>query len=292
MKQNLFLLICLSIFFGCNGKKDQVTNSGSASDKNKSGVLFAQGFSLVQHGHKTILSVKNPWQHASGVEYNYILSDTIAATGIINNNTWAIKTPVKRIICLSTTHLGFIDYLNRTETVCGISGKDYVVNEKIRKGIADNRISDVGYDENLNYELILRLKPDVVFAYGVSVAVTATVKKLNELGIPVIMIGEYLEGNPLAKMEWLKAFAACYGLNREASVRFDSVVHKYNRLMRLADSSQVKPTVLLGLPWKGSWYISGSKSYIARLIRDAGGKYIFDYLDYNESRPMGLETDL
>lgn len=64
---------------------------------------------------------------------------------------------------------------------------------------------------------------------------------------------------------------------------------EYNRLTKLAVNSGAKPEVLLGLPWKGTWYVSGAQSYIACLIRDAGGKYIWDHLNFNESRPMALE---
>jgi iron complex transport system substrate-binding protein len=75
-----------------------------------------------------------------------------------------------------------------------------------------------------------------------------------------------------------------------ATEKFDSVAGKYNILAKRAGSSENKPGVLLGLPWRGTWYISGSQSYIARLIKDAGGRYIWDHLDYNESRPMVLEA--
>ncbi len=50
-----------------------------------------------------------------------------------------------------------------------------------------------------------------------------------------------------------------------------------------------KPAVLLGLPWRGNWFISGGKSYVARLVEDAGGEYIFKHLDFKDSRPVALE---
>lgn len=289
MMRELILLFTMLLLSGCTKRGPLVNEAHSASDTARIEVNFARGFNLSLYNGGILLTVKNPWQHAAGIEFKYLLNDTIDKSAAIDNYTWSIKTPVSRVICLSTTHVGFIEYIGRTGTVAGISGKDYVVNETIRKGISDNRIFDVGYDESLNYELILRLKPDLVFAYGVNVSVTNTVKKLNELGIPVILIGEYLEEDPLGKMEWVKAFAACYGLMDPVSDRFDTAVHRYNKMKTLAEKTIDKPAVLLGLPWRGNWYVSGARSYIARLVRDAGGKYIWDNMDYNESRPMGLE---
>jgi iron complex transport system substrate-binding protein len=203
--------------------------------------------------------------------------------------TWQIRTPVKRVICLSTTHIGFIDFIAELESIVGISGKSLVVHEKLQKGLQQATIADVGYDENLDYETIVRLKPDVVFAYGVSMAVTHTVKKLNELGIAVVLVGEYLEEEPLAKMEWVKLFAAFYNRLPETTRRFDTVAARYQHLATLASALPEKPRVMLGLPWSGTWYVSGSQSYIARMIGDAGGKYIMDHLEFNESRPVALE---
>jgi iron complex transport system substrate-binding protein len=282
----LCIFLCLT---GCTLKNPERTSSDPTSSSSDSLVTLAKGFDMIRQGRGYRITVRNPWQNARGVEYHYILSDSLAASRMVDEFTWYIKTPVKRVICLSTTHIGFIDCLQQTNSIAGISGKDFVVNEKIRLEIAEEKIFDVGYDENLNYELILKLKPDVVFAYGVSVSVTNTIRKLNDLGIPVILIGEYLEQKPLAKTEWLKVFAACYGQNRLAVQVFDSTTNRYNRLAELAQKAQNKPSVLLGLPWRGNWYISGSKSYIARLISDAGGRYIFDHMDFNESRPMALE---
>ena len=51
-----------------------------------------------------------------------------------------------------------------------------------------------------------------------------------------------------------------------------------------------KPKVLTGLPWKGTWYIPGGNSYLARLIEDAGGDYIWKNESADESIPLDFET--
>jgi iron complex transport system substrate-binding protein len=273
-------------FISCGKSSERKLNVASHDSLNS--VRYAAGFDLQRDGSKTIITVKNPWQHASGIEYTYILSDSVNSSSIVDEYHTILKTPVQRVVCLSTTHIGFIGFLQKENSVIGVSGKDYVVNNSIRNKIAENQVVDVGYDENLNYELIIRLKPDVVFAYGVNVSITNTVKKLNELGIPVVLIGEYLEEDPLAKMEWVKVFASCYHLH-EINSQFDLVVTRYNALKAIAAKDKIKPTVLLGLPWRGTWYVSGAHSYIARMINDAGGSYIWQNLEFNESTPMGLE---
>jgi iron complex transport system substrate-binding protein len=281
-------LICNFLLAGCNKKNGEPHNKAGSSGKSFQ-VKYANGFTIENIGTTRVITVADPWQHAAGIQYRYLLSDTFTQSEIIDALTSKIRTPVKRVVCLSTTHIGFISFLGEISTVYGISGRNYIVNESLRRRCAVDSTFDVGYDENLNYELLLKLKPDVVFAYGISRSVTNTIKKINELGIPVVMIGEYLEMHPLAKMEWVKVFAAFYNKEDEASVRFNLVAGNYNRLTGIAANSGNKPAVLLGLPWRGTWYVSGSQSYVACLIKDAGGKYIWDHLQFNESRPMALE---
>jgi iron complex transport system substrate-binding protein len=290
MSRTPFALIIILLFTGCGNKNP----AGKAYNDYKFcpdslKVISARGFTL-ESDRKTIrLTVKDPWQNASDITFNYLLSDTFKTTEIINEYNCRIKTPVSNVVCLSTTHIGFLGFISEIRSISGISGKEYVVNQMLRSRISEGTVADVGYDENLNYEVLLKLRPDIVFAYGIGPAITKTIRKLHELGIPVIMIGEYLEEDPLAKMEWVKVFAALCGKSSVASQKFDSVALHYHNLVSMAENTDYKPKVVTGLPYRGTWYVSGSQSYIAQLIKDAGGAYLWNHLNFNESRPMSLE---
>src|SRR5512145_934859 len=224
MKGIFFLLFVCCVITACRNTDNATEPDDSTTSPVNSNVTCARGFTLKKNGSNLLLTVKNPWQHASGVEFSYLLSDSVTASSKISDHSWIIKTPLRKVICLSTTHIGFVDKLGEIKTIRGISGKNLVVNPEIRKGIHNASITDVGYDENLNYELILKIDPDVVFVYGVGVEITNTVRKLNDLGIPSMLIGEYLEEEPLAKTEWIKVFGACFGKLPEAARTFDSTV--------------------------------------------------------------------
>lgn len=283
---NLILCIILS---GCNGKESETTRTGTHSRKFVDQIKYANCFTIENNGDQRVITVTNPWQNAQQTIYSYILSDSVESSGIIDSRKSIIKIPVKRVVCLSTTHIGFIDYLGKTESITGISGKDYVVNSHLQKRIEQRLVLDVGYDENINYELLLKLEPDIIFVYGVTGSVTKIINKLHEMNIPVVMVAEYLEQHPLAKMEWIKFFAAFYGMETEAGTRFDSVANEYNRLSEQVRDFTDKPKIILGLPWHGTWYVSGGQSYVAQLIEDAGGNYLWKSLDYKDSKPIELE---
>jgi iron complex transport system substrate-binding protein len=289
MRFVLFISLTIFFFTGCcrndnsNDIHDQKTASIPVS------VKFAKGFKIADHGSYQTIMVYNPWQKAKDISYRYHLynSDTL----IKNHDTGTtIKVPVKRVVCLSTTHIGFIDYIEELGSIVGLSGSRYVSNPYLIDQISKGNVCDVGYDEGINYELILKLQPDLVIAYGVSGNETGFSEKLKELGVRVMFVAEYLEENALAKMEWVKVFAALYHKEKEISIKYDSAVNRYTSMVEKVSGLKYRPAVLLGLPWRGTWYVSGGDSYAARLISDAGGDYLWKSSHFSDSKPMSLET--
>ena len=47
---------------------------------------------------------------------------------------------------------------------------------------------------------------------------------------------------------------------------------------------------MLGLPWKDTWYMAGGRSFMAKLIEDAGGSYLWKENTSSEYIPLDLET--
>jgi len=276
----LLVLIC-----GCAGhagKQDQGTTDGDRNAR-------AKGFAISHEGPMTRIRVLNPWQGASQVAFTYILSDKFDRSVYASDTTMQIRIPLNKVVCFSTTHLGFLHALDQLQTIVGISGMQYVVNPALQQRIEKGELTEVGYDEQVNFEQLLAIKPDAVFLYGVTGKVTHVIDKLRELDIPVVLVGEYLEEDPLARLDWIRFFGSFYAMESRATCIYDSLASLYSGLKKLAFASGSRPKVLLGLPWRGTWYISGGDSYSARLINDAGGNYLFNGLKYADSRPMELE---
>jgi len=294
-KTILTILIPL-LFLSCvlTGCKQGYTENSKPSEENETSyqinIEFAEGFKIDCYSSYKKVTVYNPWQGADDMNYEYLLvrkGEKIPG-GFFNHSV--IEVPVKRVICLSTTHVAMIDLLEKTHTIFGISGKELINNPNIRKRIINGEVMDVGYDQNLNYENIISLKPDIVMTYGINAEIAGFILKLKELGINVVINAEYLEKTPLAKLEWIKFIGAFYGIEQKAGDVFDTIVAEYNSIKNIAFKLERKPKVMIGLPWKDTWYIPGGKSFAARFIKDAGGEYIWEKLDSKIARPMGFET--
>lgn len=150
-------------------------------------------------------------------------------------------------------------------------------------------IGDVGYEGNINYELLLSLDPDLVLLFGVNGASSAE-GKLKETGIPFLYVGDYLEESPLGKAEWLVALSEVVGRRAEGEKVFVEIPVRYNALkQRVADNALDAPSVMLNTPYGDSWFMPSTENYAVRLITDAGGDYIYKKNTGNSSTPIDLE---
>lgn len=283
----MFVLFIVG-FYACKTEK---TESGTSKNEFITDSLdYAKGFLIQKNDNYTIVTIKNPWQGAENIEYRFALVKEDDEVPALNDHIKIIRTPVKKVICLSTTHIAFIDVLNETNSIVAVSGKNYVNNPEIVGRIERNDMYDVGYDNSLNYELIASLEPDLVITYGVGGHVAGYNQKLNDLGINTLIIAEYLENDPLGKLEWIKLMGELYNKREDANDYFDTVTTAYNKLKGLTKNVKWKPKVLFGLPWKDTWHVPGGNSYLAKMVEDAGGEYIWKNNPSRESLPFDIES--
>ena len=177
-------------------------------------------------------------------------------------------------------------FVTRNGEQAPVSGIDYIANPYILAH--KDSIKDMGPE--MNYELLIGLKPDVVLLYGIGDAQTAVTDKLKELSIPYLYMGEYLEESPLGKAEWMIVLSELTDKREKGIEIFREIPQRYYALKALTDSVSQRPTVMFNTPWNDSWVMPSTQSYMARLIADAGAEYIYKENSSNSSTPIGLET--
>jgi iron complex transport system substrate-binding protein len=283
----LVLALLISELNSCGGRKEKLPDSDSGPKVN----YVAGRFSLQENDSCTILTISDPWQGAEGVRHEYYLVKKDENRNISADPASVIQVPVTRLICTSTTHLAMVSALGEEDAVAGVSGAGFIYNatlaEKIRKGL----IKDVGFETGLNSELLIRCSPDLIMMYGIGSESAGQVARVKELGYKVMFNADYLETDPLGKAEWIKVFGALFCREKKADSIFASVTESYNHLKSFIEqNASVKPVVLLGMPFRDTWFISPGNSYISNLIRDAGGKYMWQDTESSVSMPFSLES--
>lgn len=249
---------------------------------------YAAGFDIAEAGDggSTVITVRNPWQGASDVSSRLMVlrGDDRVPEGFDGQ---VLRGNARRVVVTSSTHVAMLDALGAVNTIVGVSGLDYISNEAVRRG--RDTIADIGYEGHFNYEALVGARPDLVLLYGVNGA-SSMENKLKELGIPYMYVGDYVEESPLGKAEWLVALGEVVGRRAEAERCFAPLSERYNALKeRVSRFAGAKPKVMLNAPYGDSWFMPSTESYVARLIADAGGDYIYKENTGNASRPVDLE---
>ena len=202
---------------------------------------YASGFDIQGADSKqsVLLTVTNPWQGANGIAVQlFIARDGETAPEGFEGQV--LEGDAARIVAMSSTHIAMLDAIGEVDRVVGVSGIDYISNPDIQA--RRDRIGDMGYEGNINYELLLSLDPDLVLLYGVNGA-SGMEPKLRELGIPFLYVGDYLEESPLGKAEWMVALSEVVGCRSEGEKVFAEIPVRYNALkQRVAEIISTRRT--------------------------------------------------
>ncbi len=286
IKQSIYTFILFSLLFLTSCISNKKT-SLEAFNQDIYTPEYAAGFKILgaTNVQSTLIQVFNPWQGSKEVEMSYFISRNgeQAPTGFTGPT---IPAGAKRIVCMSSSYIAMLDALGQVNRIVAVSGIDYVSNPYILAH--KDSIKDMGPE--MNYELLLGLKPDIVLLYGIGDAQTAITDKLKELSIPYIYMGEYLEESPLGKAEWMVVLSELTDSREKGIEIFSEIPKRYLSLKALTESVGQCPTVMFNTPWNDSWVMPSTKSYMAQLVADAGAEYIYKENSSNSSTSIGLET--
>lgn len=297
MKPAYLLLNALAalLLAGCGGRR---TFSAADFDREVYTPAHAAGFDIrgKSDDHSTLITIRNPWQGAEHVEQHLLmLRGNADVPDDFDGQT--VRVPVRRVACLSSSHVALFDALGEVRRIRGVSGIDYISNSHIREHRLCGEVRDIGYDTALDFELLAAMRPDVILLYGVTGENTVMTGKLRQLNIPYMYIGEYLESDPLGKAEWMMVAAELCDCRERGQEVFDGIAARYTaaaqRIRTYVEAHYPDivclPKALLNTPYRDTWFVPAADSYMVRLIRDAGGDTYTAAGQGNASQPIDLE---
>jgi len=271
------------LFFGA-------CQSPNAVEKTNSTQSYADNFSIEKFADYQLITIKKPWANATQ-SLRYALYPRQHPRPKLPPDVLLIAVPVQKIACTSTAQVAMLDFVQQTDKIVALSDGKYIYNQIIFNKLAKGEIIDLGNDQSFSYEKLLTAAPDITLVFGLN-SESKTAKKLGEMGQNVFYIAEFLETSPLGRAEWVKVVAALLGdeVQQKADILFrDSVEIPYNQIKTQIDKNGKKPTVLTGLAYEGIWYVAGGESFLAKLIADAGGDYLYKNQKTAGSVPFAFE---
>jgi iron complex transport system substrate-binding protein len=240
---------------------------------------YAKGLKIYKTNEGHVVTVSNP---SNGKIIDHFLVSNNEKSNL--SNIKVVKTPLSNILAYSSTYISFIDALGEVEKIKGVTYSQGLYNKKIKEQLAKKQTIDVGNDQQPDKELIVSLKPDVALIYPSN----GNHDWFTSFDIPTISNVEYLETHPLAQAEWIKLYGILFEKEKEADSIFKLIEQQYKSEI-VANSSEIKPTVLCGELYDNVWTLPGGKSLTAQMIKDAGGDYFYSTDTITGSKKLDFE---
>ncbi len=265
MKRVLYLIIIyiIQIFFSCSqsGKK---TKKGS--------LHYARNFYVEKREGYKLLHLIRPYPGAS--EQQWILIERGKKVNIPDSlqSLPRLNVPLRSIVPMSTTHLIYLLALGEADKVTGFPHVDYIRMPYFRRLKREGKLVDVGNEMRPDLERIIQLHPEAVFVFSTGDD-GKDFNLLEQAGISVIYVSEWLEAHPLGRAEWIKFFGYLTGKEKKGDSIFVSIEKAYLTIKHKSDTivSDRKPKVLQAAEFRGVWFVPGGKTWASVMIRDAGG---------------------
>jgi iron complex transport system substrate-binding protein len=275
--------------------------SPSTTDKPvaaKTSIQYSKGFTIEYFENYKLVKIVNRFSDKTDTLL-YVLVQRGMPVPAKYSGAMVIQVPVQKMMVTSSMHVGMADFADAADIITGVAESKYVTSPIVRNNLAAGKVIEVGNGTAMNHELIISKRPDLLMTMGSPDAPFNRYQPLTGAGIPVMMNAEWLETNPLGRSEWVKLMAAL--LNKEDMVnrKFDSLVNEYNRMKALAAAVKQKPEVVIGMPFKGTWYVPDGDSYLTQFLKDAGASYHWSdviskgslALDFETVAPIALKAD-
>ncbi|SNR34196.1 ABC transporter substrate-binding protein [Lutibacter flavus] len=279
--QLLSVLILFLISVSC--KNDVKSKSQLKEVNSKSTIKYAKGFEIQSFTNYKKLIIKAPYQNSKET-FEFILTKTKS-----KNNFKEIATPINSIVVTSTTHIPMLELLQVENKLVGYPNSDYISSIKTRKLIEDGKIIDLGNEENINTESLINLKPDVVVGFSIN-SNNKMFTTIENLGIPVILNGDWLEETPLGRAEWIRFFGVLFDKEKEADSIFNTIEKNYIEAKNTAIKSKNTPTIISGGLFKDIWNLPAGDSFEATFLKDANTNYLWKDSKGKGSLSLNIEN--
>lgn len=269
MKRNVLYIVLgvllSGLLAGCGSASSEDTNLREEVVD----VKYADGFRLVQGEGYRCIDIVNPWDTTQLLN-RYILVGRSEELPQELPAGCVVRTPLTHSLVFSSVHCSLLQELDRLDAVGGVCDSEYIYVDALRDRLSGGKLVDAGSSVAPDIEQIIDLNPDAIL---LSPYENNRYERLKNTRIPIIECADYMETSPLGRAEWMRVFGWLYGCEAAADSLFAAVEATYNTTLERIAQVDTRPKVITERRTGAVWYVPGGKSYMARILADAGASY-------------------
>ena len=295
MKQLYYALslLLLCTLGACKDSKHTVAQSPANSD---STITEARLLMMDRQPQYTCVTIKDPWNEGK-VLHTYVLvpRDSVLPAELPEGTV--VRTPLQNALVYSAVHTSIMRELGAIDALGGVVDLQYFTDSAVVRDVEAGRLADCGSSMNPTIEKVIEMNPDAIL---LSPYQDAKYGQITSLNIPLIECADYMEFSPLGRAEWIKFYGELLGKRDEADSIYNQVKTEYLELKKLANDVSHKPKVITEMVISGVWDLPAGESYMAQMLRDAGGDYPWSTtkgsgslkLDFNQVLDKAQDADI
>lgn len=271
-----------------SGSKEQTSFVTNTELKRSSGeVKYADGFRLISEEDYSIIEIINPWKTGE-VLASYLVKKDESKNINYPKTDFVFDMPVSEVITQSTTGSAYFSQLGLQSLITAACDAQYICDTVLYQRYKQGKLINLGNSNAISIESIIGQQPEVYIKY-IYKTIEDSDRKIIASGIPIVYLTEYMEREPLGRAEWIKVIGVLTGHEDEADSIFTTIEKNYQYLRNKVAELDTRPRILAGSNFKGTWYVPGGNSFVARLIKDAGGDYFMKSDSGTGSIPLSFE---
>ena len=299
----IFIMISIIGLFwlsGCDSPSSDSGNTESKAEaeaqngliyKSSMKLLYAKNFSVdyYEGGYK-ILTTKDGTKILTVPKGKKTPKD-------IDKDIIVLKEPVSDLYLVASGVMDMFDKLDAVDTIkfSGLDSDGWYI-DSAREALEGGKMLYAGKYSKPDYELLVSENCSLAIENTMITHSPQVTEKLKSFDIPSIIEYSSYEEEPLGRVEWVKFFGALTDRDEKADELFNEQVDIVNRIAKAdgtdtddttksdaatksddASNDDNRPTVaFFYITSNGQIQVRKSTDYVPKMISLAGGKYIFD----------------
>ena len=241
----------------------------------KAVIRHAGAFTVTYHGHYKVVEIAP--HIGEGETTRFVLVQCGTPVPHVAGDAHVVTVPVTRAVLAKPELAEALDELQVVDRLVGVASILPIATKSILERHRQGLVQEVGSGTHSSIELAMGVVPDVVFTFYSAFADANMHPKLLDVGVAGVPVADHFEATPLGRAEWAKLLALFFNAEGTANTMFDAVEARYTALRARAAGVARRPAVMLGWPnTRIEWALNGGRNYAARLVADAGGRYVWD----------------
>ena len=281
------LILCIvvlssGIWYGCLS-----TSSKNQSIQLPNKLQYAENFKWYSTPSYDLLEVSTPLENSKTERYLVVPKGSEIPEGVAYDVL--IRPGLEKVIATSTPQIAALESLDLLDYWVGFPQPELISSAPARQRIKAGLVTPIGVNNGLNVEKIWTLQPELFLGFEVD-GNNPSYTQLKRMGVPLVLVHDWMEKTPLGKAEWLLFFGVLFGKQQVALQQFKAIEKRYYELLqKVPKNTDTTAVVLAGSVYKDQWYAPGGQSFMAQFLADCQVQYTGAHTKETGSLTLSLE---